>query len=184
MKYIKVLALTPLMLWVPSAICQHLPSVPSFCTDELCIDSGPVVSGDALNYPSFTFFKKDASQIVVYIIKYRDFGYVSVTMSPLRSASCAGIDKKKVAASNIMGNTTNYNQKLCRVMPNGRAYLLQISLHGLDLSRGRDLCDQALTGLWAFDSFSSSPDKYKSTYTRIDFNLKCRETGTSHLRGN
>jgi hypothetical protein len=58
MKYKKLLVLGFLMPWMPLAICQHLPAAPSFCAGELCIGSGPVVSDDVLNYPSFTFLKK------------------------------------------------------------------------------------------------------------------------------
>lgn len=164
------------MPWMPLAICQHLPAAPSFCAGELCIGSGPVVSDDVLNYPSFTFLKKNKLQVDEYITKYRDFGYIKLTTRPLSPSDCARVNKKSASTTNKKDNARlNYNYSFCHVMPGKRPYLLQISLHGIDGSKSHGLCDQAFTDLWSLDSFSNSLNRYTPTYTKIPLSLRCRK---------
>jgi hypothetical protein len=155
-------------LWVPPAVCQHLPSLPNFCAGQLCIGSGPVVNSDKLNYPTFLFSKKNGLQSE-YLVKYLDFGYIKLTMNSVER--CARNNKKSTYG--IPDDAPTFRQKWCHVMPNGKPYVLEMSLHGNNSSTSRSLCNQAFDGLWFLDSFSSSQDQYKPTYTKLDLTLRC-----------
>lgn len=172
MKCIKLSALAFLALWLPPVNCQHLMATPNFCAGNLCISSGPIIRDEIINFPSFSFFQKDKIGSTVYIIKYRDFGQIMLSMIPTSLKNCDRINARADRKNKII-DAVMYDKNLCTIMPSGKIYILDISLHGLDSVKSRDLCSQAFDGLWAFESFSSTQSKYEPIYTKIDFDLEC-----------
>lgn len=173
MRCVKLSILAFLMLWLSPLRCQHLPSMPNFCAGNLCISSGPVVSGEKMNYPSFSFSKKGGLEGDMYVINYGGFGQIELSIKPATLVGCANAGKA-VSRLEANGDKIYYGQ-LCKVMPNGKVYLIYASLRGTDFVKSRDMCEQAFDGLWFFDSFYATKIVYKPVYTKIDFNFRCKK---------
>lgn len=171
MNYLKLLMFIIPLFWLSPLRAQHLFASPSFCGGQLCIGAGRVVSGDKLNDPSYYFRRAGGFEPSVYIVKYKDFGRIDLSIKLVSEELCAELNEPPVGPKKGDGGIT-YSQEFCEKI-NGKAYLIAISLLGFDAKKARDLCSQAFSGLWGIDSDSVSVLVYKPTYNRINFDLDC-----------
>jgi hypothetical protein len=181
MIHVKISALLLFALWVQPLSGQHLPAVPNFCAGNFCISSGPVVSGDKLNYPSFHFVKGGRLDGSTYLVEYSDFGQIKLTARVADLASCDNVDKPTNGLMGIDGLT--WHKTVCKAMPDGRFYILDISLHGFNFEKIQDICNQAFDGLWIRGSFHGTSVKYEPVYTKVDLDLKQVKQGACARAG-
>ncbi|MEI7038339.1 hypothetical protein [Fulvimonas yonginensis] len=148
----KVSIFLPCVMFCAPLLAQHLPAIPNFCAGHLCIEALPVVNGNGLEYPRFSFQRRSGGS-TSYSFFYNGLGRVKMDLTVDETENCANTGRRKKTADGEHG----YVNSICGILINGGHYKLEIYSYGSTSNAARNVCTQAVGSIWQFHPETTSP---------------------------